>query len=250
MTSDKFKKIMGKGYEVYRDGEIPVVDSCADDPNDNDDWAYEDIVSSLVDSAGRAIASKVSVPAPQRPIPEELLRYFTSEEAEELTRYFRQTPSTRTQSQGCDYSLRNLGINARSRLEKELEGQDIIEFGNAGRGRNPELDTFGICDYQGVDPKQDEDALSYLINVDDESAIVCSFGVLDFGVLSRFGQNEEMRGLLDRYITALVEETHRVTPKGAITLHGTDNNDFLMKFADEDVLYDGRDGIIAMYRKQ
>jgi len=157
----------------------------------------------------------------------ELRRHFSEADALRLVEYFSQTPSVGTQEEvGMPYDLRKLSPEAREYLAREVQGRRIIEIGDAGRKRNKELLLeLGAQSYESTDPKSGGiDGLSYLMRQPDESAIVTSFGVLDWGVL--YGDCRESR-VLDRYNCLLGENIARVTPRGAITLHGADYIDDL-----------------------
>lgn len=165
----------------------------------------------------------------------ELLKFFNRAEARELVRYFSSTPSEPTSDFGRPYDLSRLGEEARKFLAREVKGRKIIELGNRGyanldRDSNNVLcsvpaATFlelGAKSYEGCDPKYNADGLTFLLKQPDESAIVTSFGVLEDGVLHMGGCSIDH--LLSRYTAELGRQIYRVTPKGAITLHGLDSS--------------------------
>ncbi|MEA3329975.1 MAG: hypothetical protein U9Q06_04500 [Nanoarchaeota archaeon] len=178
----------------------------------------------------------------------ELLKDFSHEEALGLVKYFFRTPGAETQTIGGNYSLGNLDKNSKSFLEKELRNANIIEIGNKGLIQNAEFAPFGIRSYQGTDCDYGNDALTHLMKQPDESAVICSFGVLESGVLDSWVGRDKPLG---RYIDLLAKEIYRVTPKGAITLHGTDGFTELEKagFADERILLKGHMGNVVSYRR-
>jgi len=178
----------------------------------------------------------------------ELLQHFSHEEASELVKYFFQTPSASTQGVDGTYDFNKIDENGMSFLEKELEGQNVIEFGNAGWRTNRHLQQFKLNSYEGVDPDYGKDALTHLMRQPDNSAIVCSFGVMESGVLDSWVGRDKPLG---KYIDLLAKEIHRVTPQGAISLHGTDGFSELETagFNKANVLYKGHLGDIVSYRK-
>ena len=163
-----------------------------------------------------------------------LLKFFNRADAYELVRYFNSTPSQRTSDYGCSYDLSKISKEDREFLAREVKGRKIIELGNKGyRNINPgdnnvrcnvpaaELLELGARSYEGCDPKYNTDGLTFLLRQSDESAIVTSFGVLESGVLYMEGCGN-IENLLSRYTAELGMQIYRVTPKGAITLHGLD----------------------------
>lgn len=178
----------------------------------------------------------------------ELLKHFPHEEALGLIKYFYRTPGAGTQGCGGTYSLRDLDIKTKSFLERELKGANIIEFGNKGVKQNYQLTPFKVKTYSGTDCDYGDDALTYLMKQPDKSAIVCSFGVVDSGVLDSFMGRDAPLG---KYIDVLAKEIYRVTPTNAITLHGTDGFSELEKagFTNKKVLHKASMGDILAYRK-
>jgi len=220
----------------------------ADRSNENvPDWAeLNDELESNSNQESRAWSTEDYLRGKVSP---ELLRHFSYDEAFNLVKYFFQTPSTGTQDINGSYDLSKLNPEARNFLERELQGKDILEIGNAGSRVNHNLTPFNIGNYVGVDADYGDDALTHLMRQPEESAIVCSFGVLESGVLDSWIGRERPLG---KYIDLLAREIYRVTPEGSITLHGTDGFDELKRagFRDENVLYKGSIGDILTYRRE
>lgn len=151
----------------------------------------------------------------------ELLTHFSPQEAFRLVEYFNTTPSSGTQERvGTPYDLYKLSPEARAYLEKHVKDQRIIEIGDAGRKINmPFFMKLGARSFETADPNFSEvDGLTYLMRQPEGSALVCSFGVFDDGVLYMDGC--EIGKSLKEYVGKLCKEIYRVTPKGGITLHG------------------------------
>ncbi len=172
----------------------------------------------------------------ERKITPELLSIFDENDAFALVQYFNRTPSITTCQIDGKYDLNRLSDPVKEFLTKELHDKRIIELGNKGWKSASSMDElfgssirlnpkgeiafqvlrFGARSYEGCDPKYNEDGLSYLMRQADESAIVCSFGVLEDGVLYGPPSMSNLR----RYSAELAKQIYRVTPKGAITFHG------------------------------
>ena len=156
----------------------------------------------------------------ERLVTPELLTYFSEKDALKLVRYFQETPSSGTQEEkGMPYDLQKLSEEAKQFLVKEIRGKKIIEIGDAGRRINEcLLLRLGARSFETADAQWGVDGLTYLMRQPEGSAIVCSFGVLDWGVLYDDWINSPRA--MERYRKLLGNEMYRVTPKGAITLHG------------------------------
>ncbi len=150
----------------------------------------------------------------------ELLNNFSQKDTSKLVEYFNQIPSTRTQDGAyVPYALEKLSNKGLEYLANEIKGKKIIELGDAGRRRNEKLlIDLGAESIDYADPlSSGVDGFSYLARQPDESAIVCSFGLFDIGVLYHsFCEPEE----LVKYQKLLTDEIYRVTPKNGVTFHG------------------------------
>lgn len=161
----------------------------------------------------------------RKKITPELLTHFSFDAALQLVKYFEQTPSTPTQdAQGVPYDLFSLGDKAREFLAREVKGKKILELGNSGYKSGYNVPSryllgLGAQSYEGCDPKYNTDGLTFLMRQPEGSAIVCSFGVLESGVLDFSFKEDD----LTKYCELLDKEVYRVTPAGSITLHGTDS---------------------------
>ena len=159
----------------------------------------------------------------------ELLRYFSREDALDLVKYFSRTPSAETQSYpGVPYDLGKLSQEAKDYLVNEIRGKRVIELGDAGRRINEGLLLkLGATSVEYADSKYTADGLTHLMKQEDGSAVVCSFGLFDEGVLYMDGVS--ISEPLQKYVDKLCAEIHRVTPRGGITFHGLEYSDDLRK---------------------
>lgn len=107
-------------------------------------------------------------------------------------------------------------------LERHIRGRRIIELGDAGRKINKNFFLgLGATSFKTADPQRLQvDGLTYLMRQQDDSAIVCSFGVLEYGVLHM--GIEGIGKLCRKYVEELAKEIYRVTPQDTITFHGLD----------------------------
>ena len=152
----------------------------------------------------------------------ELLKYFSQKTAEELVKYFQNSPNVSTQRDGAIYNLYELVGKDLDYLEKEVKGKKVIEFGDAGKKINKTFfEELGSKKFIAFDtlPGKGRDALSQLSRQPDNSAVVTSFGVLDEGVLYMGGVVEG----LERYTEELAKQIYRVTPLRGLTIHGLEN---------------------------
>lgn len=157
----------------------------------------------------------------ERLVTPELLTYFSREDALKLVEYFGTVPSTGTQDYpGVPYDLSQLNSEAREYLIGYVKDKRVIEIGDAGRKINEPffiLD-WGAKSFEIADAQYGVDGLTYLMRQPEGSALVCSFGVFDDGMLYMDGVKIEKP--LREYVSKLCKEIYRVTPKGGITLHG------------------------------
>lgn len=113
-------------------------------------------------------------------------------------------------------------------IANEIKGKKVIELGPS---HDPKARFFldnGAKEYVGVDLFHsfigtcfvqnylkakivEKDALSYLMNQEDESAVVASFGFLC----------DALHMLNPHYVPFVVKEIYRITPKGGISIHST-----------------------------
>lgn len=120
-------------------------------------------------------------------------------------------------------------------FKKQMQGQRVIEL---GPGFYPKADMlfekFGIDKYDAAEPRTyeltqakldmkdprirlvKEDSLSYLLRQPDDSAIIISCGVICPELLQCAADDPDIS-----YFRFLGKEMQRVTPKGALTIHGT-----------------------------
>ncbi len=197
-----------------------------------DDWADADLSRPIISEEE---VKKRQEEHLQSKITPELLKFFNWADADELVRYFYSTPSQTTSDFNYGYDLSKISKKAKEFLAKEVKDRRIIELGNKGyRNINcddknvfcnlpaAELLGLGARSYEGCDPKYNVDGLTFLLRQPDESAIVTSFGVLEDGVLYMPKGCGSIDHLLPMYTAELGKQIYRVTPKGAITLHGLD----------------------------
>lgn len=112
------------------------------------------------------------------------------------------------------------------KISKEIEGKRVIELGPAHNPRAKLLLDLGAKEYVGVELFNvfmascftqnynkarivQKDALTYLINQEDESAVVVSFGFLC----------DALHMQNTHYIPFITKEIQRITPKGGISVH-------------------------------
>ncbi|MFZ5954932.1 MAG: hypothetical protein ACOYT4_00755 [Nanoarchaeota archaeon] len=218
------KPIISRSYMARSKSDKPLYQSpsilTVDDNSDEmPDWINNEPVGNEVVS--KQEQRKMEAEAIHEKISPELLRHFTKKEAYNLIKYFISVPSTSTQEPGASYDLYticNSNRKFREYLGEQINGRNIIELGDAGRQINKNLFLkLGAKNYESVDPNYNFDGLTYLMRQDDNSAIICSFGVLESGVL--YGAESGFEALV-KYQQKLADEIYRVTPKGAITLHG------------------------------
>ncbi|MFA6254100.1 MAG: hypothetical protein WC640_02505 [Candidatus Paceibacterota bacterium] len=182
----------------------------------------------------------------------ELLGLFTNEEAQNLVKSFTETPASQTQFEEdkSPYDLYSLDGAILGFLHNELEGVRVIEIGDAGRKINaPFFGAIGTSNFDTVDIKTGIDALSCLIRQPDESEVVVSFGLFEEGVLYSSDRPEEKR-----YAKYLAEQIFRVTPRGAISLHGLEYDGDLLTagFIKEKTIpgtASSSGGVVNVYRK-
>lgn len=163
----------------------------------------------------------------EKMITPELLTNFSEDETRNLVKYFEGIPSAQTCGPNNIYNFWDLSDEAKDFLKNELQGKKMIELGSASRDQAKihfECD-FKVKDYSYADPQYNTDGLSYLMKQPSNSAIVTSFGVLEDGVLY---SDFKVPGL-NKYTELLGQEIYRVTPKGAITLHGLEFDHDLTK---------------------
>lgn len=137
-----------------------------------------------------------------------------------------------------------------------LQNQQVIEI---GPGCNPLaaflLERIGVRKYVAVEPLRPElterllnvgdsriilernDGLTYLLQQPDESAIVMSFGVLDWTLFDFLPFNTDgiswSRQEIDDYMRLLVKEVYRVTPSGSITVNQPSGDGKVASFFDK-----------------
>ena len=94
----------------------------------------------------------------------------------------------------------------------QLKHHPVVEI---GPGKNPVTNHFPCKEYRSAEARYREDGLSVLKTMDDRSAIVVSFGVIDDDVLLST-RNAITESLTTRYIDELVQEIQRVMNPFAI----------------------------------
>ncbi len=128
--------------------------------------------------------------------------------------------------------------------KKFIEGSGIIEIGSASTNVIPYIFQTNIPFYIGVDPFYEpetrdainkflknntqyegrlnsfqEDALTFLIKQESESANIISSGVLDSMVIGYYCFFRYRGAIIKKYQEELASEIYRVTPRGGLSYH-------------------------------
>jgi hypothetical protein len=216
----------------------------------------DDVIFTQTEEEEKARMKKMITP--------ELLTYFTRKEALDLLSVFFNSPSA---SYFSDIYWPFAFHNRREIIEyvvKEIKGRDVIEIGSNGNQSSEALFlNLGAKSYKDADVKQNIDALSALARQKSESAIIISFALFAEQILYPVGIPEGVNpAIFARYRAELCKHIYRVTPRGAITLHGleADCMDDLLNagFVLEKCLYNnsgtnrppsGQDILLCAFRK-
>jgi hypothetical protein len=194
--------------------------------------------SAEIDKVLELLASEVNVSTPEEAkalsearteeairsmITPEILTHFSKREALIFLRQLYLCSGSTTQGYNGlgGYGLAKLSDDDEAYLSSHIKGRRVIEIGDAGENINRgSFLNFGAKSFETTDSKYGRglDGLSYLARQSEGSAIVCSFGVFDEGVLHM--GNDELGKILNRYRVELANEIYRVTPRDTITFHG------------------------------